>query len=293
MTIRTAGVIGAGVMGSGIAQVIATAGVAVLHHDTDPAQLRRSRGAMEESLRRLVSRGKVTEEERGRALELVRPAASLEEMAGADLVIEAVVEDLDVKRKLWNSLEGIAGPDAVFATNTSSLSVIEQAAGLERPGRLVGMHFFNPVPMMALVEIVPSVVTAAEVVASARTFAESIGKVPVTASDRCGFIVNRLLVPYLMDAVRAVEQGVGSIADIDSGMKLGAGHPMGPLMLLDVIGLDTAALIGDIMHREYHEARFAAPPLLRRMVAAGWKGRKGGLGFYDWTGAEPVARNPG
>ncbi len=288
MSIGTVGVVGAGLMGSGIAQAVAMAGHDVLIHDSNGAQWNSARGRIEASLAKLVEKGKLTQEALLATSSRINFVPDLGAFAVCDLVIEAIVESLEAKRSLWQRLETICRAETLFATNTSSLSVVDQTVGLHHPERLLGMHFFNPVPMMPLVEVVRSVRTAPEAVETALAFARGLGKTAITSRDESGFVVNLLLVPYLVDAVHALERGVGTIADIDAAMKLGAGHPMGPFTLLDFIGLDTVVQIGEIMFDQYREARYAPPPLLRRMVAAGYLGRKSGVGFYDWRGAQPV-----
>ncbi len=288
MSIGTVGVVGAGLMGSGIAQAAAMAGHDVLIHDSNGAQWNSARGRIEASLAKLVEKGKLTQEALLATSSRINFVPDLGAFAVCDLVVEAIVESLDAKRALWQRLETICRAETLFATNTSSLSVVDQAVGLQHPERLLGMHFFNPVPMMPLVEVVRSVRTAPESVEAALEFARGLGKTAITSRDASGFVVNLLLVPYLVDAVHALERGVGTIADIDAAMKLGAGHPMGPFTLLDFIGLDTVVQIGEIMFDQYREARYAPPPLLRRMVAAGYLGKKSGVGFYDWRGAQPV-----
>ncbi len=288
MTIRTVGVVGSGLMGSGIAQAAATAGFDVLVHDAAAAQWDTALVAIDKSLGRLVDKGMLTADVRADALTRLRFARSIEAFAACDLVIEAIVEELAAKRALWIRLETICRSDTLFATNTSSLAVVDQAAVLTHPGRMLGLHFFNPVPLMPLVEVVRSVRTDAATVEAGVAFVAALGKTAVTARDESGFIVNLLLVPYLLDAVRALERGVGTITDIDVAMKLGTGHPMGPFTLLDFVGLDTVVRIGEIMFDQHREARYAPPPLLRRMVSAGYLGRKNGVGFYDWRGRDPV-----
>jgi 3-hydroxybutyryl-CoA dehydrogenase len=288
VSIGTVGVVGAGLMGSGIAQAVAMAGHDVLIHDSNGAQWNTARGRIESSLAKLVEKGKLTQEALLATSSRINFVPDLGAFAVCDLVIEAIVESLDAKRALWQRLEGICRAETLFATNTSSLSVVDQTVGLRHPERLLGMHFFNPVPMMPLVEVVRSVRTAPAAVDAATEFARGLGKTAITSRDESGFVVNLLLVPYLVDAVHALERGVGTIADIDAAMKLGAGHPMGPFTLLDFIGLDTVVQIGEIMFDQYREARYAPPPLLRRMVAAGYLGKKSGVGFYDWRGAQPV-----
>lgn len=288
MTTQVVGVAGGGLMGSGIAQVAATAGMTVRLFEHDAAQRPRALAGITRSLDRFVAKGTLTAEARDAALERLMLAASLNALHDCDLVVEAIVEDLAAKQDLWRALESICRDDCVFATNTSSLSVVEQAAGLQHPERMLGLHFFNPVPMMALVEVVRSVRTSAVALDVATTFVSAVGKTAVVARDESGFIVNLLLVPYLLDAVRALERGVATTADLDAAMRLGAGHPMGPLTLLDFVGLDTVVRIAEIMFDQYRETRYAPPPLLRRMVSAGYTGRKSGQGFYDWRGDEPV-----
>ncbi len=288
MTIQTVGVVGGGLMGSGIAQVTATAGLTVWLYEQDPAQRPRALDSITRSLDRLVSKGTLARQDRDAALERLTLATSLEALRGCDLVVEAIVEDLAAKQALWRALEETCRADCIFATNTSSLSVVDQSVGLLHPGRMLGLHFFNPVPVMALVEVVRSIRTSAEAVDRAQAFVAALGKTAVVARDESGFVVNLLLVPYLLDAVRALERGVATTRDLDVAMHLGAGHPMGPLTLLDLVGLDTVVRIADIMFDQYRETRYAPPPLLRRMVSAGYTGRKSGQGFYDWRGDEPV-----
>ncbi|MEO5826544.1 MAG: 3-hydroxybutyryl-CoA dehydrogenase [Gemmatimonadales bacterium] len=288
MNIRTVGVAGGGLMGSGIAQVAASAGMTVRLFEHDAAQRPRALAGITRSLDRFVSKGSMTAEARDAALARLVVETSLDALHDCDIVIEAIVEDLSAKQALWHALEGVCRADSVFATNTSSLSVVDQSAGLQHPERLLGLHFFNPVPVMALVEVVRSIRTSIEAMDIAQAFVADLGKTAVVARDESGFIVNLLLVPYLLDAVRALERGVATITDLDAAMHLGAGHPMGPLTLLDFVGLDTVVRIADIMFDQYRETRYAPPPLLRRMVSAGYLGRKSGQGFYDWRGDEPV-----
>ena len=281
--IRKVGVLGCGLMGSGIAQVAAAAGFEVIARDLQQEQIDRGRRMVEQSLARFVEKGKLTAEAREATLDRLRFTTALEDVAGADLIIEAVTEDLDLKNRQWTALDALCPPETIFASNTSSLSIMAMASVTGRADRFLGLHFFNPVPLMPLVEVVRTVSTSREVLAMGTEFARKLGKEPVAAKDTAGFIVNLLLIPYLLDAVRAVERGVASVADIDTGMKLGAGHPMGPLTLLDFVGLDTAAKVGEILYDEFREARYAPPPLLKRMVMAGWYGKKSGKGFYDWS----------
>ena len=274
-------------MGSGIAQAAAAAGIPVIVRDVSESALQRGEAAVRSSLDRLAEKGKIDRATRDGALARLTWTTSLADLARCDLVIEAVPEDAALKRELWRELGPRCRPSTIFASNTSSLSITEMAAATGRADRFVGLHFFNPVPLMPLVEVVRGLITSAETFDAAMTFVRRLGKVPIVARDRSGFIVNRLLVPYLLDAVRALEQGVGSVPDIDRGMQLGAGHPMGPLALLDFVGLDTTLSIGEIMFQEYREPRFAPPALLRRMVAAGLHGRKSGGGFYDYSSDPP------
>jgi 3-hydroxybutyryl-CoA dehydrogenase len=281
------GVAGAGQMGSGIAQAAAAAGIPTIVRDVNDSALRRGEAAVRSSLDRLAEKGRVDRATRDGALERLTWTTALADLAVCDLIVEAVPEDAALKRELWRKLEPRCAPAVIFASNTSSLSITEMAAATGRADRFVGLHFFNPVPLMPLVEVVRGLTTSMETFDAAMTFVRRLGKEPIVARDRSGFIVNRLLVPYLLDAVRALEQGVGSVPDIDRGMQLGAGHPMGPLGLLDFVGLDTTLSIGEIMFQEYREPRFAPPALLRRMVAAGLYGRKSGRGFYDYTSDPP------
>jgi 3-hydroxybutyryl-CoA dehydrogenase len=282
------GVVGSGLMGSGIAQATATAGHQTIVGDTIASQLEKAKADIAKSLARFVEKGKLTADQRTLTLCRLEFVTDLGKVAEADLIIEAVTEDLAVKNELWGKLDRRAGPATIFASNTSSLSIISMASTTGRPDRFVGLHFFNPVPLMPLVEVVRSVGTSQATVDRAFEFVRGIGKEPVAARDASGFIVNLLLVPYILDGIRALERGVASIADLDTAMRLGAGHPMGPLTLADFVGLDTLAKIGDIMFDEYRETRYAAPPLLRRMVTAGFYGRKGGRGFYDYRQDPPV-----
>ena len=288
MTIGTVGVLGCGLMGSGIAQVSAVAGCAVIVRDLNDTLLARGRGAIESSLGKLVEKGKLEPAAREAALRRLRFSTKLDDLRDCDLVIEAVPEELETKNELWTALDRVCPEKTLFASNTSSLSIMAMARVTRRPERFVGMHFFNPVPLMPLVEIVRTVVTSPESLESATAFVRRLGKQPIHAKDTAGFIVNLLLIPYLLDAVRAVERGIASVADIDAGMQLGCGHPMGPLTLLDFVGLDTSLRVGEILYQEFREPHYAPPPLLKRMVLAGWYGKKSGKGFYDWTASPPV-----
>jgi 3-hydroxybutyryl-CoA dehydrogenase len=286
--ITRVGVLGCGLMGSGIAQVAATAGWPTIVRDVAQPLLERGRAGIVRSLAKLAEKGKLDPGVPDQTLERLRFTTDLAAVAECDLVIEAVTEDLDLKNALWRELDARCPPSTVFASNTSSLAIGQMAAATGRPDRFVGLHFFNPVPLMPLVEVVRAVTTSAECFETALAFARRLGKEPIVARDRSGFIVNLLLVPYLLDAVRALEHGVGTIADIDRGMQLGCGHPMGPLALLDFVGLDTTLRIAEIMFEEYREARYAPPPLLRRMAVAGLHGRKSGRGFYDYASDPPT-----
>jgi 3-hydroxybutyryl-CoA dehydrogenase len=291
--IRRVGVLGCGLMGSGIAQVCAQAGYDTLVREVADEPLQRGLSGIDRQLARLVEKEKIGAADRDAALSRIRGTTRLEELADRDIVIEAVVEDLAVKNEIWRTLDDLCSPEAIFASNTSSLTIADMAAATRRPERVVGLHFFNPVPVMKLVEVVRTIATDEAVFDRAFDFARSLGKEPIACKDSSGFVVNLLLVPYLMDAVRALEQGVASITDIDRGMQLGAGHPMGPLTLCDFVGIDTLDRIGAIMFDEYREKRYASPPLLRRMVSLGYFGRKAGRGFYDYSQDPPVPTDLG
>jgi len=282
------GVLGCGLMGSGIAQTAATAGFPTVVRDVEAGLLSKGQIAIRKSLDKLVEKAKLDPAARETALECLTFTTDLDAFAECDLIVEAVTEDLRLKSELWHTLDAACPAPTIFASNTSSLSIGDMAAATARPDRFIGLHFFNPVPLMPLVEVVRAVTTSRDVFERTLTFARRLGKEPIVARDRSGFVVNRLLVPYLLDAVRALEQGVASAGDIDRGMQLGCGHPMGPLTLLDFVGLDTVVRIADIMFDEYREARFAPPPLLRRMVASGLDGRKSGRGFYDYASDPPT-----
>ncbi len=291
-TIKKVGVLGAGLMGHGIAQVAATAGYEVVLREVDEATLAKGVGKIDKQLARTVEKGKSTQEDADAVRGRINSTTDYKDLADCDLVIEAITESLPLKLEMWRELDGIVKADAVFATNTSSLSVIDQAAATGRPGQFVGLHYFNPAQVMKLVEVVRCVTTTDAAFATALEFAKSEGKLAIPTKDRAGFIVNRLLVPYMLDAMRALEEGVGSVAEIDEAMKAGAGHPMGPLTLADFVGLDTLGSICDVLFDEFRERRFAQPPVLRKMLSAGWFGRKSGIGFYDYSGDAP-AENPG
>ncbi len=282
MTIKTVGIIGSGIMGSGIAQVAATSGFSVVLRSRKQETADATVAAMGKSLEKLVGKGRMEEADAEAAMARVTATSKLDDLADCDLVIESVVEDLATKVALFNELDHHCKDDAILATNTSTLPVIEMAVETRRPERVCGVHFFNPAPMMALVEIIQTLVTSDETVASVREFAEACGKSPVLVKDRAGFIVNALLFPYLNNAVRMLENGTASRDDIDAAMKGGANFPMGPFALLDLVGLDTSLSILDALYEEFRDANYAAAPLLRRMVAAGHLGRKSGTGFYDY-----------
>jgi len=295
MAIKKVGVLGCGLMGSGIAQVAATAGFDVTVLEQEQKFLDKGFAGIEKSLARLVERGPakggLTAEQKTEAQSHLKGTANMQDLADCDIVIEAIIENVEEKRKTYAQLDAIVKKGAIFATNTSSISVTELMTATNRPERFVGLHFFNPVPMMKLVEVVKTIATSDEAFETAVEFGKQLGKVPVRTSDKTGFIVNRLLLPYLLDAIRAYEEGVGSIIDIDEAMKLGCGYPMGPFTLLDFVGLDTTYYITQVMYDEFKERRFAAPPLLKRLVLAGWYGRKTGKGFYDY--ADPKNPVPG
>src|SRR5215210_153964 len=285
--IKKVGVIGGGLMGSGIAQVSAAAGFPTAVREISEDLCEKSRQSIEKTLAKGIERGKVTAGERDTTLANLRFVTTLEEMADADLFIEAVVEDLATKNSLWSQLDRIAKPEAIFASNTSSLTIIAMATASGRPDRMLGLHFFNPVPLMKLVEVVRTITTSEETEQRALDFVRALGKEPIRAKDSSGFVVNLLLIPYMLDAINAVEANVASVEDIDKGMQLGAGHPMGPFTLLDFVGLDTVYKIAGIMFAEYRDRRYAPPPLLKLMVIAGMFGRKSGKGFYDYGSNPP------
>lgn len=286
-TIQRVGVLGGGLMGSGIAQVCAGAGFPTVVREVSDALCAKSRQSIEKVLARGMERGKVTESQRQTTLANLSFVTQLREMADSDLFIEAVVEDLDVKNRLWAELNRIARSDAIFASNTSSLTIIGMASASGRADLMLGLHFFNPVPLMKLVEVVRTITTSDDTEQRALEFVRALGKEPIRAKDNSGFVVNLLLVPYMLDAINALEANVASVEDIDKGMRLGAGHPMGPFTLLDFVGLDTVYKIAEIMFAEYREKRYAPPPLLKRMVIAGMLGKKSGKGFYDYSADPP------
>ena len=284
MSIRKVGVLGCGLMGSGIAEVAAKAGLETVVREVTAELLDKGIGRVRGSLDRAVEKGKLAAADRDAALARIRGTTEFAELAECDLVVEAIVENPEEKAKVYAALEAVAKPAAIIASNTSSLTITQLAMSTRRPDRFVGLHFFNPVPVMKLVEVVRTLLTDETVLDEVTAFCRAIGKEPVQCRDNSGFIVNRLLVPYLLDAIRAHEEGVGSVEDIDKAMQLGCGYPMGPLTLLDFVGLDTTYYIANIMFEEYREKRFAPPPLLKQMVQAGRLGRKSGRGFYDYTG---------
>jgi 3-hydroxybutyryl-CoA dehydrogenase len=282
MEIRNVGVLGCGLMGSGIAQVSATAGFDVTVLEVDQKFLDKGFAGIEKSLAKFAEKGTIKETPQAIRSRL-KGTTNPKDLANCDIVVEAVIENIGEKKKMYAALDDVAKKDAIFASNTSSISITELMAATKRPHRFVGLHFFNPVPLMKLVEVVRTIATSDDAYESAYEFGKKLGKVPVRTSDKTGFIVNRLLVPYLLDAIRAYEEGVGSIEDIDTSMKLGCGYPMGPFTLLDFVGLDTTFYITHVMYDEFKERRFASPPLLKRLVMAGWYGRKTGKGFYDYS----------
>ncbi|MGA2901813.1 MAG: 3-hydroxyacyl-CoA dehydrogenase family protein [Candidatus Acidiferrales bacterium] len=290
MAIEKVGVVGCGLMGSGIAQVAANAGCQVTVREVSPQLVEKGLQSIDKNLQRLVDKGTLPQAERDKVRGRLHGTTDLEGLKDCDLVIEAIIEQLPAKRELWNALDKICPKATIFASNTSSLSITEMATFTQRPDRFLGLHFFNPVPVMKLVEVIRTIATDPKVNEEVVAFAVRLGKTPVRTTDRTGFIVNRLLVPYLLDAVRALEEGVGSVEDIDNSMKLGCGHPMGPLALLDFVGNDTTYYIANIMFDEFKEKRFASPPLLKRMVLSGWNGRKAGRGFYDYS--DPAKPKP-
>src|SRR6202051_445972 len=295
MEIRKVGVLGCGLMGSGIAQVCATAGFDVTVLEVEQKFLDKGFAGIEKSLakfaERPVEKGGITAKQKDAVRGRLKGTTNKADLADCDIIIEAIIEELAQKKAMFAGLDGVVKKEAIFASNTSSISITELMTATKRPERFIGLHFFNPVPLMKLVEVVRTIATADDVYQSAYEFAKKLGKVPVRTSDKTGFIVNRLLVPYLLDAIRAYEEGVGSIEDIDNAMKLGCGYPMGPFTLLDFVGLDTTYYITHVMYDEFKERRFASPPLLKRLVMAGWYGRKTGKGFYDYSDANNPKAN--
>jgi len=287
MEIKKVGVLGCGLMGSGIAQVAATAGFDATVLEVDQKSLDKGFAGIEKSLAKFAERppekGGITAQQKDEICARLKGTTRKEDLADCDIIIEAIIENVPQKKEMYAALDGIVKKHALFASNTSSISITELMTATKRPERCIGLHFFNPVPLMKLVEVVRTIATASDVYETAYEFGKKLGKVPVRTSDKTGFIVNRLLVPYLLDAIRAYEEGVGSIEDIDNAMKLGCGYPMGPFTLLDFVGLDTTYYITNVMYDEFKERRFASPPLLKRLVMAGWYGRKSGKGFYDYS----------
>jgi 3-hydroxybutyryl-CoA dehydrogenase len=287
MEIKKVGVLGCGLMGSGIAQVAAMAGFDVTVLEMEQKFLDKGFAGIDKSLAKFAEKppekGGITAQQKDETRARLKGTTRREDLADCDIIIEAVIENVAQKKEMYAALDGIVKKDAIFASNTSSISITELMTATKRPERFVGLHFFNPVPLMKLVEVVRTIATASNVYETAYEFGKKLGKVPVRTSDKTGFIVNRLLVPYMLDAIRAYEEGVGSIEDIDNAMKLGCGYPMGPFTLLDFVGLDTTYYITHVMYDEFKEQRFASPPLLKRLVMAGWYGRKSGKGFYDYS----------
>jgi len=288
LNIEKVGVVGCGLMGSGIAEVAAKSGFVVVVREVDEGFLGAGSERIRKSMDRAVDKEKLTAGDRDAAWDRLSFTTSVEDLGGCDLVIEAIVEELDAKHQLFGALDGLCDEKTIFASNTSSLTITDMAAATSRPDRFVGLHFFNPVPVMKLVEVVRTIATSDETFDRAFAFSKALGKVPIAAKDNSGFVVNLLLVPYMLDAIRHLERGVASITDIDTGMALGCGYPMGPFTLCDFVGIDTLYKISEIMFDEYREERYAPPPLLKRIVAMGRFGRKTGKGFYDWSGDEPV-----
>jgi 3-hydroxybutyryl-CoA dehydrogenase len=290
MPIEKVGVVGCGLMGSGIAQVAAQSGCDVVVREVSQQLLDKGLQSIDKNLARLVEKGTLQAADRDKARARLRGTTNLDDFKDRDIIIEAIIEQLPAKKELYGALDKICPKSTIFASNTSSLSITEMATFTTRPDRFIGMHFFNPVPVMKMVELIRTIATDPKVFEEAVALGARFGKTVVRTTDRTGFIVNRLLVPYLLDAVRALEEGVASVEDIDNSMKLGCGHPMGPLTLLDFVGLDTTYYISQIMFDEFKEKRFASPPLLKRMVLAGWNGRKAGRGFYDYS--DPAKPKP-
>ncbi len=293
MEIKTVGVIGCGLMGGGIAQVAAQAGFKTIVREVNDEILQKGLARIDKFLSRSVEKGKMTAEQKDAVMGNLHGTTELSALKDCDIIIEAVVENIELKKEIFSELDKTCPEHTIFASNTSSLTVTEMAAATNRPDRFVGLHFFNPVPVMKLVEVVRTIATSQETFDTAFAFGKSLGKEPIACKDNSGFVVNLLLVPYLLDAIRAVENGVASVEDIDKGMQLGCGYPMGPLTLLDFVGLDTTYYIANIMFDEYRESKYAPPPLLRKMVMAGYYGRKSGKGFYDYSGDKPVVSDLG
>jgi 3-hydroxybutyryl-CoA dehydrogenase len=287
---KTVGVLGCGLMGSGIAEVCAKAGFTTIIREVDEAALKHGLGRLDRSLSRAVEKGKMSAADRDSVRGRLSGTTRLDDLRGCDLILEAIIENLDLKKDTFAALDASCRPETIFCSNTSSLTITEMSMATKRPDRFAGLHFFNPVPVMKLVEVVRTILTSDQTYRAVFDFATALGKEPITARDNSGFIVNRLLVPYLLDAIRALEEGVGSVEDIDKGMQLGCAYPMGPFTLLDFVGIDTAYYIGEIMFNEYREKRFAPPPLMKKMVLAGLYGRKTGKGFYEYDEKGNVKR---
>ncbi len=292
-SITRVGVLGGGLMGSGIAQVAAQSGFTTILREVSETVCQRARGGIEKTLAKGIEKGKVTTEQRDQAMGRLSFTTEVAALRDCDIVIEVVIEDLDIKNGMWKELDALCPQHTIFASNTSSLTIAAMAAATARPDRMVGLHFFNPVPLMKLVEVVKTVTTSEAAFQRAFDFARRLGKEPIRAKDNSGFVVNLLLVPYLIDAINALESGVATVEDIDKGMQLGTGHPMGPFTLLDFVGLDTTYKIAEIMFDEYREKRYAPPPLLKRMVLAGMYGKKSGKGFYDYSQNPPKVNDLG
>ena len=293
MAIKRVGLLGCGLMGSGIAQVSARSGYDVVIREVSQELLDNGLGNIEKVLQKGVDKGKTSESDMKETLSRISGTVDISDLADCDIVIEAIIENMELKGAVYKELSEVCKPETIFASNTSSLSITEMASYTNRPDKMVGIHFFNPVPLMKLVEVARCVTTSDESFDSAFDFAASLGKTPVKCGDSTGFIVNRLLVPYLLDAVRQLENGLATVEDIDNAMKLGVGYPMGPFTLLDFVGIDTTLYIADIMFDEFKQHKYSAPPLMRRMIHAGYFGRKSGKGFYDYTGDSPVVNELG
>ncbi len=286
--VKTIGVLGCGLMGSGIAQIAAAAGFKTIVWEFKQEFLDKSLGGLKKQLERNANKGKITAEEKDKTIANLHGTTNLEDLKDCDVIIEAIIEDLKIKNDLFGQLDKLCPPHTVFASNTSSLTITEIAAATQRPDRFCGLHFFNPVPAMKLVEVVKAVRTSEETFRTAFELGKALGKTPIAAKDNSGFVVNFLLVPYLLGAIRALENGVASMEDIDKGMVLGCGHPVGPLTLLDFIGIDTVYRVAGIMSQEYGDAMYSCPPLLRKMFLAGFYGKKSGKGFYDYSAGMPI-----
>jgi len=288
MGIEKVGILGCGLMGAGIAQVCALSGVETVVREIDQKFIDKGFGTIEKNVKRAVEKGKISAQDKEAMWNRLQGTLELGDLKECDLIIEAVIENLELKNGMFSTLDKICSEKAILASNTSSLTIMAMAASTNRPDRFCGLHFFNPVPVMQLVEVVKTIATSQETTDICFEFCKQLGKSPILAKDNSGFIVNRLLIPYLLDAIKVFEEGHASTEDIDIGMKLGLNHPMGPLTLLDFVGLDTVYSIANIMFEEFREQRFAPPPLLKKMVLAGYYGRKSGKGFYDYSVDKPV-----